>query len=655
MPLPLQRHDAAIAAALGLLVFAVRWLILDFDNEYFMHVAWAAEMIRGGRPVYDFVEPGFILQTTIAYLAMLAGGPQLAVEGVLVCALLATATVATFLVCRSLGIPRWMAVVASLAAAATCPRLYAYPKVLVYPLAILAIVSYARHPSRRWLVALAAMTAISFLFRHDHGVYVGVYMSLSLIALHLGGSRSAPLARSLREYAALSLLMISPWVAWVALSGHAGQYVDFLVGRSDSMAETYLPHPRLSFDTSQPLITIGQTTFPDVKLRWTASVAPEQRRALESTFGMIPIEEPGIDRTGRYRLTTVDRRTMQTVVEHPAVEDTQGIDRRTFLAPASWTAWLWLKLSEHMPLVRLRVLPGYIHSGNAMAWLNYVFLGIPIAVLLAWILASPRDPVERTNRIVMTTTAILAVILYQRLVRESLDSRLGDVAHVEAILLAWVAWQAWKVRTPAAAVLRPVAVIVLVFTLGSAVAFGGSIRRLADAGVAGPATAIRRAADVADRYRQTPLDIYAPPGTTGLPGLSRWLNACTRDSDRIVVVGFEPQIHVVADRSFGGGLAFYDTSWSSSDADQRLVLARWSAQNVPVVLALNSEWNAFSRDYPLVRAFLDERYRVWAESEFGGTKAVKIFVRADHPAEGRSSDGLPCFAQVPADGVAPAR
>lgn len=219
MPLPLQRHDAAIAAALGLLVFVVRWLILDFDNEYFMHVAWAAEMIRGGRPVYDFVEPGFILQTTIAYLAMLAGGPQLAVEGVLVCALLATATVATFLVCRSLGIPRWMAVVASLAAAATCPRLYAYPKVLVYPLAILAIVSYARHPSRRWLVALAAMTAISFLFRHDHGVYVGVYMSLSLIALHLGGSRSAPLARSLREYAALSLLMISPWVAWVALSG----------------------------------------------------------------------------------------------------------------------------------------------------------------------------------------------------------------------------------------------------------------------------------------------------------------------------------------------------------------------------------------------------------------------------------------------------
>jgi len=119
MPLPLQRHDAAIAAALGLLVFVVRWLILDFDNEYFMHVAWAAEMIRGGRPVYDFVEPGFILQTTIAYLAMLAGGPQLAVEGALVCALLATATVATFLVCRSLGIPRWMAVVASLAAAAT--------------------------------------------------------------------------------------------------------------------------------------------------------------------------------------------------------------------------------------------------------------------------------------------------------------------------------------------------------------------------------------------------------------------------------------------------------------------------------------------------------------------------------------------------------
>ena len=38
---------AGTAAGVFIGTFMLRWLTLDFDNDYFMHVAWAAEMLEG--------------------------------------------------------------------------------------------------------------------------------------------------------------------------------------------------------------------------------------------------------------------------------------------------------------------------------------------------------------------------------------------------------------------------------------------------------------------------------------------------------------------------------------------------------------------------------------------------------------------------------
>ncbi len=38
---------AGLTAGVFLGTFVLRWLTLDFDNDYFMHMAWAAEMLRG--------------------------------------------------------------------------------------------------------------------------------------------------------------------------------------------------------------------------------------------------------------------------------------------------------------------------------------------------------------------------------------------------------------------------------------------------------------------------------------------------------------------------------------------------------------------------------------------------------------------------------
>ena len=62
------------------------------------------------------------------------------------------------------------------------PLLYAYPKLDCYPLAVWAMWRYLDKPT---LVCwCAAVTAVAFLFRHDHGVYIGTAIAAMLVARH---------------------------------------------------------------------------------------------------------------------------------------------------------------------------------------------------------------------------------------------------------------------------------------------------------------------------------------------------------------------------------------------------------------------------------------------------------------------------------------
>jgi hypothetical protein len=240
--------------------------------------------------------------------------------------------------------------------------------------------------------------------------------------------------------------------------------------------------------------------------------------------------------------------------------------------------------------------------------------------------------------------AVLAVLAYQGLVRGSPDSRLGDVAPITAVLLAIAVRGMWSKGGWVGMMTRPVAVVLLLLTLFASVSYGISYGRLGDVDLATLAELRTRIAETRRVYARRPLDIYAAAGATGLDRLARWLNACTAERSRVAVVGFEPQVFVISERGFAGGLSFMYEGWNASERGQRLALARWSHQDVPVVLAVQSEWQAFSRDYPLIRDAIDRRYRRVARSNFGGNKEIAVFVdRASAAVRVDSATGLPCF------------
>jgi hypothetical protein len=635
--------ELGIAFAVFAATFLFRWVTIDFDNDYFMHLAWAAEMVRGYWPVRDFVEPGFPAQTWLAYIGLRVWGHQLVWEAVIACGFIAAGVTLTYLVSRRIGIPRWLSLIAVLLAAGAYPRMYAYPKVFAYPAALYALASYVQRPSRRSLIWVAGATAVAFLLRHDHGVWIAIASVVTLVLCHRNEPKA--LARTMAVYACVAVLLVAPWLAWVAESGHADQYFAFLLGQFNSVGTgERIPDRGFTLDRSKPLVTLAPVQRPIVGIRWAPGASESARRQAETNFGLQSV--PG--KEDEYRLVNVSRKNVGALISDPAVEDTRGIDRRSLRAPTGWFRWMYCQVQQYVPPVRIRLFSGIIKAGNAEAWLAWIIFLAPwvviVAVLTRAFVKRTTASIDQISICLVIPAALLSMVTYQTLVRGSTDSRLGDVTSITAVLVAWTVLQAWRLTGWPGQLAKAAAVVFLSLTVASAAAYGQVMKRLDGAGVDGPTNMVRRVRAQAALYAKRPLDVFAPPGSHGLRGLSRWLNACTIETDRVSVIGFEPEVFFVSERGFAGGLAFYDPGWSTSARDQMIALDRWSRQRVPIVLIMKSAWKSFSHNHPTLRQWLDERYTPVDVSNFGGNKTLVILADKSYvPVRTDAATGLPCY------------
>ena len=199
----------AAAASIGLLTFGIRVLEFSgFSNDQFMHLALAQQWLMGDAPVRDFQDPGMPLTYLTSAAALFLGNGSLLSELVLSSLAFALAAALTVVVGFELTGSVWMgAAVAGLEVAAF-PRLYSYPKALVYVAGALVLLRLVREPSVRHIVTAAALTAVAFLFRHDHGAYLGVMFTSALMFRYWRKPRVA--FRRCAQLGALTLLCLLP-------------------------------------------------------------------------------------------------------------------------------------------------------------------------------------------------------------------------------------------------------------------------------------------------------------------------------------------------------------------------------------------------------------------------------------------------------------
>jgi hypothetical protein len=216
----------AILVALSIGIFIASWLFRFNDpggsfagltDDHFFYVVRGWQILFGDIPVRDFVDHGAPLYYYIAAAVQVLFGRGTVSELAFSTTMLSASAVITFLLAtRASG-----SILAGLAACLLHvwlgPRFYNYPKVLIYAVAIPLLWRYADRPSASLRVWLAVLTVIGFLFRHDHGVFVGLATGVLILSL-----RELSLKERLRHlaiYSGLVVILVAPYFVFIQVNG----------------------------------------------------------------------------------------------------------------------------------------------------------------------------------------------------------------------------------------------------------------------------------------------------------------------------------------------------------------------------------------------------------------------------------------------------
>jgi hypothetical protein len=593
-------------ALVAVVTFFYRYLTLEFTNDHFVHLSRAFQIVEGEVPLRDFFDPGLFLQYYASAAALLWSGHNLFGEGLLTAGFIALGSALTFLAARWLSRSYSIAAVAAALGILAMPRLYSYPKVVFYVLAVVVGWCYVHRPGRLWAAALALTTTVAFLFRYDHGVYISISIAVLLLIRHW--PQRQDVGKAMATYGLITLLLLSPFLVFLQSTVGIIQQVGNISPQVDGATTIRVNWMPFEFDREAPFITRVPPSGPRVNVRWAGDLSEEARRSLEQKHELASpqhIEES----TWSYVLPREDREYLARLIDDPAVADTHGLDRaaRKLEMPTPG----YVRLQHDWPIVRTRIATGLFNNANALAWFYYVALLLPFiaAVLLAWQMWNGR--IGREDAAVVAMAIVLSVIVVQTLVRGSPDSRLADIANPIVVVGAWVAAQCLAGAAPARAIGR---VLVGAAMVAVAMVTAWSVGTNADGMTSlvtsriltGPAGVRERLAIVTERLRARPVDNWTRR-SPGIGGLTRYVNECTVSTDHLFVTWFAPQVYFHSERPFGGGQVFLTQGWHATPADQRKSVALLQQQRIPIVLE-NMDWE-YEQYFPIVAEYVRSHYR----------------------------------------------
>jgi hypothetical protein len=623
----------AVAIAVFVLSFVLRLLEFTFHNDHYEFLALGEEILRGAIPGIDFFDSARPLQHYLSTVGLWLFGHQMLAEALICIALLSFGAVVVFFLGLELTGAISLGLLAATFVVAMLPRLYGYPKIIAPALGLVALWRYVDRPSPWRLAATAAMTAVAFYLRFDHGVAVGAAVGVALIARHWREWR--PLAVAMLQYGLVVLLLCGPWVIFQSTmggslsSGPGSGRLKYLLQGEDvvTLGVPRVPseRPLVWFRPAGPLATVG----------WNPTVSDEQRSALEQRYALRRVKLVN-DHAWQYVLLDRSPATLTRLLADPSVAGVTNVDSRgQILREPPWDV---LRRWLHVPVIE----SPFLNEQNAAIWLYDVMFFTPLvaAAILAVRTARRRSVAGEAPKVL--AVIVLGVLFNVLLIRGNLDSHLPDVIVPAALLWSWMLRGTWRARSP----VRFASAALALLSVWMAVdVYAGSVNYLTATELfSTPRNVARRLVGTIRGLRADPLEQFAPPGSQGLRALTRYVDRCTKATDHLLVLGYQPEMYFTANRRIAGGNVSYQANLGATPAQQAVIVSRLQRQSVPVVIQPVNTMKEVEQTYPILKRYIDERYVLAQESGFGEGRLFRVLVdRQAVPSHLDQELGLPCF------------
>ncbi|MEQ1760162.1 MAG: hypothetical protein ABL986_17740 [Vicinamibacterales bacterium] len=219
-----MRWSLYVAAFVLTALFRFLTLGDGFPNDHYVYISGGWQMLAGEWPTRDWVDPGLPLMFAVSAAAQAVFGKVLFAEAVLVSVAFGAGAALTAAAVLEVTGTLWIAALATLLEVVVFPRTYGYPKVLVYAAVFLCCARFVSRPGHWRAVLMAFAVVVAFLFRHDHGLFLGVGCALTILLAPDSGTL-AQRSRTLALFVLAGLLMVAPYLLYVQLNGGLPAYI----------------------------------------------------------------------------------------------------------------------------------------------------------------------------------------------------------------------------------------------------------------------------------------------------------------------------------------------------------------------------------------------------------------------------------------------
>src|SRR5688572_8855895 len=240
----------------------------------------ARQLLFGEWPMRDFIDPGRPLTVALSAVGQWIA-PNLRSEAILTMGALAVGAGITFWLASQASRSLLLGLAAAAVVILILPRLYSYPKILVFSLTLLAVWRYIDRPTIGRLGVLAATIVFAFLMRHDFGLYAGLATGATVFV-----TPNVFAWRRTLTFVALGILVAAPYLLWLDSIGRLRSTSASGAEKTASwLSGADMPRPVPPFDLSNGIVHVDPVRAR-VRVRWAPQVDAASRRAVEEQFGL---------------------------------------------------------------------------------------------------------------------------------------------------------------------------------------------------------------------------------------------------------------------------------------------------------------------------------------------------------------------------------